>query len=880
MADATGLSESVACGEPLDRLVPDIARRGLISRLRRVADGLGVEVLAPAFHKYLIPCPPRDPTSRFERMRQHVTIAPLRDRNGIAGLVVTIEDVTARFDRDLRLAADLDSHDEAIRLRAAETLAAGGESPSLLADALADESWRVRRVAANGMAASGGREVVEKLVEALREHHRDPALLSAVLTALSKTREDVVMTVAGLLEDPDTEVRTYSALALGIMDDPRSVPALIARLDDTDVNVRFHAIEALGRIRDPDAVDALMEIAASRDFFLSFAALDALAAIGDSSVVPHLLELLDDEMLLVAIVGCLGALATEEAVGPLVRLLLRPRAPLAAISSALAAIADRVQTQIGEGSVVADLTRRVVTSAALNSLVDAARRASDDELPGLLVVLSWLPFDEIDETLAGFLVHPAVRQTAAELLSTRGAAAARHIERVADGQAEDTRRLAARALGAIGNRESVATLVRWLDGERDVVIAAAAALGAIGDRRAFEPLFALFDHPEASIRQSAVAALDSIGHPRMEEAIAGGLKSDSPRVRESAARVAGYFGYGSCLRRLVDLCDDEVALVRRAAVEHLASFEEAQAWSKIREVLSSDSDATVRAAAARATGLWTSPSAVVALVEATRDDNLWVRYFAVRAMANIGTTHADALARFAECAMRDTAPPVRIAAIEALVAARSESMLGVLLPLVRDPEVDVACAAAVALGSFAGSDSDAALRSVLESSDARLQHAALDAIGRRSVDAARQVVDLARATRDDAVREHAVRTLGLIGGTPGASGLLELSADRGMRELVAAALASFDAADTAALAGPLELAEESRRRFVVEALSRMRNPRVSVLLRTALDDSSPSVRAAAARALARLDLRDARGRFTGDRIDHTSHVRADVPAIS
>src|SRR4051812_28337944 len=91
LVESTGIRESEAYGRALSDLFPDLARRGLLARLRRVADGRGVEVLAPAFHKYLIACPPRDPKSHYERMRQHVTIAPLRDRDAVTGIIVTIE---------------------------------------------------------------------------------------------------------------------------------------------------------------------------------------------------------------------------------------------------------------------------------------------------------------------------------------------------------------------------------------------------------------------------------------------------------------------------------------------------------------------------------------------------------------------------------------------------------------------------------------------------------------------------------------------------------------------------------------------------------------------------------------------------------------------
>ena len=96
MASATGIEEPAACGQRLDALYPELLDRGLLGRIARVAEGRGVDVLAPALHKYLLPCAPLDPTSRFTHMRQHVTISPLLLPDGPAGVLITSKAVTAR----------------------------------------------------------------------------------------------------------------------------------------------------------------------------------------------------------------------------------------------------------------------------------------------------------------------------------------------------------------------------------------------------------------------------------------------------------------------------------------------------------------------------------------------------------------------------------------------------------------------------------------------------------------------------------------------------------------------------------------------------------------------------------------------------------------
>jgi len=876
MAAATGIPEFVASGQSLASLFPELAERGMLVRLRRVADGAGVEVLAPAFHKYFIPCRPREQTSRLEHMRQHVTIAPLRDRGTIAGVIVTIEDVTAAFERDRRLAADLDSEDEGTRLRAAETIASAGESPGLLSASLTDPSWRVRRVAAEGLASGGGSDVIATLVLGLRDNHRDPALLNAALTALTQTRGDALIAVLELLDAPDAEVRMYASLALGLMADSRAVPALLKLLRDPDVNVRFHAIEALGRIGDADPADELLAIAEERDYFLSFAALEALAAIDEPTVVPRLIPLLDEPPLRAAVVACLGALGAEETAIPLARLVELPGAPVAEIATALVAVDDRMRAQIGEGGLVADLSSRVMTEASAKAMLVALDTASVADVGGLLIVLSWLPFADVDHTLASFLTRADVRPVAAECLMRRGVAAVPEIIAVGSGDSVGARRAAAEVLGRIGSDEATTTLIEWLDDQPEVVIATAAALGAIGDRRAFAPLLAVLDHPEAAVRQAAVSALNSIGHPRMEEAVAARLSDPSPRVRESAARIAGYFGYASCLRRVVELCDDEEEIVRRAAVEHLASYDQTQAWSKIHETLRSDPSSTVRAAAARAMGQTTSRKALEALIQATRDSNLWVRYFAIRSLGRQGEPNADVVICLAECATRDDAPPVRIAAIDSLAALRSRSVAPVLFALAHDRDLDVACAAIGAIAHIGPDGSEPALRFALESVDPRMIRAAFATLGHhRAGYAVPLIAALVRESRDDELRRDGTLTIGRIGGRAGIDALLNLSPDRLLRETVTIALSAIDAEQMDLLRERLSTTDERRRRVIVEALTRTKSAGAAGVLVVALDDASPSIRLAAARALGRLDLREARAQLaTLARSDESLAVRA------
>src|ERR687893_2060164 len=123
LARLTGIPADAARGRKLVELLPDLEERRLLARFRRVLDEGVVEVLAPAFHHYLIPCPPASASGHFDRMRQRVTIAPLHEDGRVVGALVTVEDVTARLERERALAEQLAHADEDSRLSAAHTFA-------------------------------------------------------------------------------------------------------------------------------------------------------------------------------------------------------------------------------------------------------------------------------------------------------------------------------------------------------------------------------------------------------------------------------------------------------------------------------------------------------------------------------------------------------------------------------------------------------------------------------------------------------------------------------------------------------------------------------------------------------------------------------------
>jgi HEAT repeat protein len=701
LARLTGIHADAARGKPLAELLPHLEERRLLARFRRVLDEGVVEVLAPAFHQYLIPCAPSRPSKHFDRMQQRVTIAPLREDDRTVGALVTVEDVTARIERERGLSEQLAHDDEDARLNAAQALA-GDESlepaPPLLV-ALADESWRVRRVAAEGLARRAAPDAIAALLASVRENHHNLGLLNSALQVLAMSDVDTLSPLVEFLNDEDADLRMQAALALGEQRDGRATPALMRALGDADANVRYHAIEALGKLRAAEAADALAAVAETRDFFLAFPALDALAGIGDARVVPRVVPLLEDELLREAAAGVLGRLGDEAAVAPLAALLNKPDAPVLAVAQSLAALHDRYEKLYGEGAHVADLSRAVVGPAGAQNLLDALNESNSGGLRPLALVVGWLEGTAVERALTRLLGQQEARSEVVEALVRHGSRVTDLLIEQLGSEDLEIRKSAVVALGRIGDARAAPSLIEVLGEDEELFIPAADALAKIGDPSAFDALLALVGDQNAGVRQAAVGALNSLGSPSMPARVLPLLKDADPNVRESAVKVAGYFGYPECADLLLERCRDEDERVRRAAVEHLPFLEDERATPALMSALRHETP-KVRAAAAGAMALAEGSKVSSCLMEALGDEDSWVRYFAARSLGRRKVVEStEALATLAR---DDKANHVRIAAVEALGHIGGETAVGAIAPLLKSADADLVRVAAEALGKLKG----------------------------------------------------------------------------------------------------------------------------------------------------------------------------------
>jgi HEAT repeat protein len=882
LATMTGIPAEQAIDKPLTALIPDLDARNLASRFDRVLSSGVVEILTPAFHGHLIKCAPAAPSRHFDTMRQRATIAPLHDERGsVAGVIVTVEDLTSRLERERDLAAGLKSTDVSERLAAIEAInTADPDELGPLTGALGDRDWRVRRAAAESLAHGGDADIVGSVLLMLRTEHRDFSVLSSALHVLSMSHVDTIGPLIELLRQGDADLRTQAALLLGRQRDSRVVPALIAALDDPDANVRFHVIEALGYMRAAEAVDALLDLAESGDFFVAYPALDALARIGDRRAGPRIVPLLADGVLQNPAAEALAELGDEDAVLPLVDLLDHRDAPVGVVARALAMIHQRYEAEFGEALHIAADVSGAATPAAARRLIDATDHVSPDELPFLARVLGWLEGPAVQKAMALLLGRQTARAEVVKALVRYGADVIDLLVPQLEAEDIETRHAAAVALGRIGDQRATPALVAAMQRDEALVLPVATALARIGDSRGYEPLIALIGHPEPAARHAVVAALNSIGHPAMAERVATLLRDPDPLVRESAVRIAGYFGYPACVDGVLACCLDTEESIRRIALEHLPFLEYEPVVGMLANALEHDTP-RARAGAAQALARVDGEDVDVLLIKALDDRDSWVRFFAAKGLGQ--RRHSGAVPTLAGLMAEDPAYHVRLAAVDALGHVGTPDAIAALGALVEGTDRELAHSALRACAFCAHPDALPLLEAALRRDDPEERVAAVEALAARESTRAVEALRWAAAADPVAVVwQAAIDGLGTLAasGTPAAvDALIAVAVDAHRRDACIRALAAVPPSQIDAVAAGLESPRVDARCAVVAALGRMRDPKASHWLCKALEDQAPQVRLAAVAALSRLGSRVADRQLARlGRVDPDASVRRAAEA--
>lgn len=564
-----------------------------------------------------------------------------------------------------------------------------GPNPSLIYRALGDESWRIRKEAAEiFLALPRAGDLAGEVIELL--HSQDNAGLrnTAVEILVSLGRRAVPF----LLEElgcSDHDVRKFVLDILGEIGDPEAVAHLVRSLSDPDGNVRAAAAENLGKIGSVEAVPALLESLADSDLLFRFTVLESLGQIGAEVPVEKLLAFRDEKLLRKALFDCLGHIGAAEAIPVLIEGLtdsMRNVREAAAIS--LERIIRQRPREVEpllaatEGGPVPEALAALLESGSLHVRRAAARllgAAGDGRFAGRLIEL---------------FADPEVRESALAALISLGRTAACSVTGMwpeADG---GIRVCLAYVMGEARCDGGEALLLEGLQGaDPELRIVSAQALAKLGGADAISPLAALFEDSSEEVREAARLALVRLApdHPELTFSVLHPLlQGEDPQRRMLAVQVLGVLPGGMEVEGALALAmKDESSLVRQAAIGACENRVGPRQMAALKLALT-DEDGEVRQRAVELLGAIDNPESVQALGSALRDEDLWVRTAAVRALGRIGGREA---AGMVAAALSDPVGLVTIAALEVLSALDPEGAQPSLEGALQHPDEEVVNAA-------------------------------------------------------------------------------------------------------------------------------------------------------------------------------------------
>ena len=307
-----------------------------------------------------------------------------------------------------------------------------------------------------------------------------------------------------------------------------AVPALLTVLKDENVAVRLAAVEALGNLEDPRAVDALVQaLRNDSDAQVREAAASALGEIDSARAVPGLIAALGSERVAAVrakIAWALGEIDDARAVEALG----------AAVKDPEVEVRRQVVWALGEieAASAVPLLIPVLRDADAETRKQAAWALGEIESPDAIDALATATKD----------ANAEVRSEAVSALGRIENKRALPALTAAIGDAEvEVRREAIEAIGQLDDLNSAppALINALKDSDREVRKAAAEAVGQLEDEAAVPALIPLTRDADGEVKRTAVEALANIGGTRAIETLAALLKDDDPEIRKLAAEALG-----------------------------------------------------------------------------------------------------------------------------------------------------------------------------------------------------------------------------------------------------------------------------------------------------------------------------------------------------
>jgi HEAT repeat protein len=598
-----------------------------------------------------------------------------------------------------KLIQKLNDKDPSVRRRAAEELSEGDERAVYpLIKSLSDENAGVQDASMRSLIAIGGEIVGYMVLPLLRENSY---LRNTALIILRELGETVVLLLYPLLKDKDEDVRKFAVDILGEIRKDVDSLSIVPLLKDTDANVRAAVAKALGalgcRSAIPELVNALRD-----DEWVCFYAIEALGELGADEAIEEIAGLLSNKSDIVrfAAIETLGKLGSKKGVD-----VLTANLPKAAGDERNAVIKSLIQ--IGITPEMSNLPGHLITMlkegdweekeialkgiASLNCresvpiMVDIAG-SLDPSLPDgeerILLLKETIKSIDSEEELVKLLDSPDIKyrgktfaiEILGEMRSKR--AVSRLVDYLNDVR-RDLRRASADAIGKIGGDESADYLleVSVEDVDAHVRRSAVEALGNMGAKDAFSTLMEMLEVEKYyDVIERIVEALIKID----ADAFLSDISAYRDAVREIIAKTI------LDVDILLGMADDPNKKVKVAAIYGLGRSGTEKAISRLIWFLD-NSDPDIRKAAV--VGLGEAKYCSSELFNALRDDDPWVRFYTIKAIAF--SCEREKAIEMISTMLHDEFIPVVMSAVDAIIEIGGREAYETLVQHEEHPNIDV-----------------------------------------------------------------------------------------------------------------------------------------------------------------------------------------------
>lgn len=672
---------------------------------------------------------------------------------------------------DLNILQQARSSDPDARQKAALAVAqaAAPTDLPLMFELLGDKDWRVRKTVVDGLIRDSSPVVVSGLIDALADAENAGKRNSATEALIRIGAPAMTPIVSRMRAETDRDVRLSLVNLLGDLRSREGFDLLVEMLQqEQDLNVASSIVGSLGKYRDAAALPHLVRTLRQRDdLWLQFHVVEAMGEVGDRAALPSILPLWSEKSLRKSVLEAIGKIADVGTVGFLLKVIAEEEKLNLTALRALVRVAEAAKPRV-----VAEMERELIQRKfreafprdKIEPLIDHLHTTPKRDVKAfILKFLGWSGDERALPVLLTFIEEPDTSELAAQALIDFGAGAMPSIlEKIKTVEEDEVVALLLRVINGIGGRESIPTILPFLDHDNAMIRRLAIeTLGELPDRGSIDYLLAKLDDHDVASQQAAMnsiaALVEAVPDVKAEllTKIKHLLQSKSVPMKLNSLSVFVNIQGEGYHDELLFASKDSDQVIRQKAVSLMGRFAEEQFGHHIVLALADESTA-VRLAAINAIVKLRPVNGIEPLVSSLEDQDIWIRTAAAQALGEYRS--AATLPPLLKHLESDQAP-VRIAVIEALGKSGSPAVKGVLFACLEESDLEIRRAAMLALARLPGRDVSDGLMTLMKDPDWRIRAAAVTALGLRGDGQALPAIHRAVEDPDTYVQQSAVHAL-------------------------------------------------------------------------------------------------------------------------